>query len=540
MERASPWNVALRGVGIGVAGLATAAAALCLANRLPRKATPPPTPLPPEGDTTLSRATDAQAAQHPGLSGVHLLSDGVDAFAARLLFARAAERTLDLQYYIWHGDRTGTLLLEAAYAAARRGVRVRLLLDDNGITGLDHILSALDDHRNIEVRIFNPFRIRFPKTIGFLTEFGRLNRRMHNKSFTVDGAVTVVGGRNVGDEYFGASDGALFADLDVLAIGPVVREVERDFERYWNSESAYPAAQILPRVGRRQRTKLVRRASIVARDASARRYVDRLRSLPLVHEVAKGTLDYEWAEVEMISDDPAKALKDLDHHDLLAGKLDGAIGEPTRELAIVSGYFVPGQEGTDELCALAKAGVAVTVLTNGYAATDVAMVHAGYAPWRKQLVEAGVRLFETSPDARAGPSKKERRQGNRLGVGSRLRATGSGSFAALRSGASTIHAKTITVDRDRLFVGSFNFDPRSLRLNTELGFVIHSALFAAHVADAFETLIPEAAYAVTLGPDGALQWRCGDGPALTTEPGMRLLDHALVEVASRLPIAWLL
>lgn len=535
MVRASPWKTALLGVG----GLAVAVIALCLATRLPRKSTCS-APQPPKGDTTLARSAREQAARHPGLSGIHLLSDGVDAFAARLLLARAAERTLDMQYYIWHGDRTGTLLLEAALAAAKRGVRIRLLLDDNGISGLDHVLSALNDHPNIEVRLFNPFRIRFPKTIGFLTDFGRLNRRMHNKSFTVDCALTIVGGRNVGDEYFGAGDGALFADLDVLAIGPVVRDVERDFDRYWNSKSAYPAEQILARVGRRQKARLAKRASIVARDASARRYVERLRSLPLIQEVTQGTFDFEWARVEMISDDPAKALKDLGHEDLLAGKLDGAIGEPSQELAIVSGYFVPGRQGTQELCALAESGVSVTVLTNGYAATDVALVHAGYAPCRKRLLQSGVRLFETAPQVRHSPTKKERRQGNRLGIGSNLRATGSGSFAALRSGASTVHAKTITVDRSRLFVGSFNFDPRSLRLNTELGFVIHSPRLASYVADGFETMIPTAAYRVTLSPEGSLRWSVEDQLPEKREPGMGLLDHLLVGIASRLPIAWLL
>lgn len=533
------WKAALA----GVAGMIVAGALVRFASRLPeRVASPTPSP-PPVEDGTLWRAAKAQAAAHPGLSGVHLLSDGVDAFAARQLLARAAEHTLDLQYYIWHGDRTGTLLLEAVHAAAIRGVRVRLLLDDNGITGLDHILSALNDHPNIEVRLFNPFRIRFPKSIGFLADFARLNRRMHNKSFTVDGAVTIVGGRNVGDEYFGAGDGALFVDLDVLAIGPVVADVESDFQKYWDCESSYPAAQILPHVSEKQRAKLASRASVVERDASARRYVERLRSLPLVHEVAQGTLDLEWAKVEVISDDPAKVRKDIRRRDLLAGKLDGAIGEPRRELGIVSGYFVPGPQGAHQLSALAQAGVAVTVLTNGYGATDVALVHAGYAPWRKQLLKAGVRLFETAAQVRDAPSKKQRRQGNRLGVGSRLRATGSGSFAALRSGASTIHAKTITVDRKRLFVGSFNFDQRSLRLNTELGFVIHSPLFAAYVADAFGTIIPDAAYAVSLGKDGALEWSPGEGlhtAVQTREPGMQLFDRVLIAVTSRLPIAWLL
>lgn len=533
------WLKGLLAPGLVLAAVAAAGFGLHRANRLPRRRARRRSRPPHASDSKLARTARERAARHPGLSGLHLLSDGVDAFAARYLLAQAAERTLDLQYYIWHGDRTGTLLLEAVHAAAQRGVRVRLLLDDNGITGLDRILSALNDHPNIEVRIFNPFRIRYPKSIGFLVDFGRLNRRMHNKSFTVDGAVTIVGGRNVGDEYFGAGDGGLFADLDVLAMGPVAAEVEADFERYWSSESAYPARQILPILGRRQRRKLTTRASVVERDVSARRYVDRLQSLPLVREATEGTLDLEWAQVRMISDDPAKVVRDMEDRDLLAGKLDGAIGKPRRELAIVSGYFVPGEQGSAQLEALAHEGVKVTVLTNGYSATDVALVHAGYAPWRRRLLRAGVRLFETAATVRDAPSRKERRKGNRLGIGSRLRPTGSGSFAALRSGASTIHAKTITADRERLFVGSFNFDPRSLRLNTEMGFVIHSPLLAEHVADAFETIIPDAAYEVTLDAQDRLRWAC-DGDETTQEPGIGALAGLMIGIAQRLPIGWLL
>ncbi|MFC0205711.1 phospholipase D family protein [Novosphingobium soli] len=538
MRRVQAWKAALATLG----GVTVAGLLLRAASRLPRRCTPAPVPRPPR-DTALARAVRAPAARHPGLSGVHMLADGVDAFAARYLLAKSAESTLDLQYYIWHGDRTGTLLLEAAHDAAERGVRVRLLLDDNGIAGLDRILAALDAHPNIEVRLFNPFRIRYPKAIGFLVEFGRLNRRMHNKSFTVDGAVTIVGGRNVGDEYFGAGDGALFADLDVLAVGPVVEQVEQDFQRYWDCASAYPAVQILPHVGRRQRARLRARASVVERDASARRYVERLRSLPLVRDIAEDRLELEWARVQMISDDPAKAVGEIAHQDLLAGKLDGAIGVPQRELGIVSGYFVPGPEGTADFTALARKGVRVSILTNGYSATDVGLVHAGYAPARKALLEAGVRLFETVAEVRDAPSKKQRRQGRRLGIGSNLRPGGSGSFAALRSGASTIHAKTITADRERLFVGSFNFDPRSLRLNTELGFVIHSPLLAGQVADAFDTIIPAAAYAVALDGKGGLTWSIaaeGQVRVLDREPQMRLLDRVLIGVASRLPIAWML
>jgi len=326
------WQVTL----LTMTGLGAAAFGLIRANRLPRRRASPDLPSPANAETTLWRVARERAARRPGLSGLHLLPDAVDAFAARLLLLKAAERTIDLQYYIWHGDRTGTLLLEAVHEAAERGVRVRLLLDDNGIAGLDGVLAGLNMHRNIEVRLFNPFRIRYPKAIGFLVDFGRLNRRMHNKSFTVDGAVTIVGGRNIGDEYFGAGDGALFADLDVFAIGPVARDVEADFERYWTSESAYPARQILPIVGRHKRAKLRSRASVVESDASARRYVERIRSLPLVKEVVEGTLTFEWAQVRMISDDPAKVVRDIEYRNLLAGKLDEAIGRPAREMTIVS------------------------------------------------------------------------------------------------------------------------------------------------------------------------------------------------------------
>ena len=175
--------------------------------------------------TTLGKMAAQEQAKHPQLSGLYLLADPREAFAARVKLAKQAEKTLDVQYYIWRDDTTGSLLLETLYEAAERGVRVRLLLDDHGTSGLDEALSALDAHPNIEVRLFNPFVFRPFKLFGFVTEFDRANRRMHNKSFTADNAATIVGGRNVGDEYFGATNGVLFADLDALAVGDVVPKV---------------------------------------------------------------------------------------------------------------------------------------------------------------------------------------------------------------------------------------------------------------------------------------------------------------------------
>ncbi|WP_049053995.1 phospholipase D-like domain-containing protein, partial [Achromobacter xylosoxidans] len=227
----------------------------------PRATTNPTQALAPDvaRDTPLGRAITPLAAGHPGKSGIHALADAHDAFAARMMLARTAQRSLDVQYYIWHDDMTGTMLMEALHAAADRGVRVRLLLDDNGTSGLDTVLAAMDAHPNIEVRLYNPFAVRWPKAIGYLTDFRRLNRRMHNKSFTADNQATIVGGRNIGDEYFGAAEGVLFSDLDVLAVGPVVQDVSSDFDRYWASQSAYPVAGLLKPAGPDQLAALARR-----------------------------------------------------------------------------------------------------------------------------------------------------------------------------------------------------------------------------------------------------------------------------------------
>src|SRR5512141_1621293 len=192
--------------------------------------------------TRLGRAVVPYVAPNPGKSGIHKFPDPHDAFAARVRMAAAAEKTLDTQYFIWNGDQVGYLMFEALWQAAERGVRVRLLLDDANTQGNDPTLAALDAHPNIEVRLYNPFTQRGSRALGYLSDFGRLNRRMHNKSFTVDNQLSVVGGRNIANEYFGAGSGIGFADIDVLAVGPVVRDVSKEFDLYWNSASAYPAA----------------------------------------------------------------------------------------------------------------------------------------------------------------------------------------------------------------------------------------------------------------------------------------------------------
>ncbi len=479
----------------------------------------------PAAQTSLGQAIAPQLLQHPGQSGIHPLSDPLAAFAARMLLARTAERTLDVQYYIWRGDQTGTLLLQALVAAADRGVRVRLLLDDGGTSGLDGLLAALALHPRIEVRLFNPFVVRKPKSLGYLTDFGRANRRMHNKSFTADNQAAIVGGRNVGDEYFGATDGVLFSDLDVLVVGTVVPEVSQDFDRYWASPSAYPVQAIVPAVGAAELQALGTEATHIAQSDAAKAYMQAVRDTPFIQQLLQQQLPMEWARTTLVSDDPLKGLGQAKRAGLLVKQVHDVIGTPQRSVALVSPYFVPTAAGVQSLAALRQNGIRVRVMTNAYEATDVPLVHAGYAQHRKALLQHGVELYEMQRMAQ--PSRHAR-------------------LNPLGSSGSSLHAKTFAVDGARAFVGSFNFDPRSALLNTELGVVIDSPLLARQIEQAFDAQIPGQSYRVQLSDSGELQWQSGqegtDTPPTVypVEPGSSWLSRWGMRALALLPIEWLL
>lgn len=481
--------------------------------------------LPPEqaAQTTLGRGIAPVLEPRGDLSGFHTLADPQDAFAARALLSHAAEKTLDVQYYIWRDDITGILLLEELHAAAQRGIRVRLLLDDNGTSGLDSWLAALDSHPLIEVRLFNPFSLRSPKSLGFVTHFSRANRRMHNKSLTADNSATIVGGRNIGDEYFGASNGVLFADLDVLAIGPVVQATSNDFDRYWASASAYPVAGLLPAVLPEQLQQLQARSSLVEQEPAAAQYVQALQQLPFIQQLLDGQLPLQWAAASIVSDDPAKGLGQAAGHGLLTQQLAVILGQPQRHIELVSPYFVPTAAGVEAFAQLTARGVRVRILTNALEATDVVAVHSGYAKRRKALLEASVELFEMRRNA---PAAKLR-----------------GKAGPFGSSGSSLHAKTFAVDGEQVFVGSFNFDPRSLNLNTELSFVIQSPAFARQIQAVFDQGMLQSAYQVQLTDDGQLYWLERQGEQLRRldqEPGTSFWQRTGVRLLSWLPIEWLL
>ncbi|MDB5917380.1 MAG: hypothetical protein JWR40_1614 [Massilia sp.] len=481
--------------------------------------------------TALGQAVAPLLAEHPGKSGLYALADGRDAFAARAVLANAAQRSLDVQYYIWHNDITGALLFGALRAAAERGVRVRLLLDDNGTAGLDDTLALLDAHTNIEVRLYNPFVLRGVRILGYLTDFSRLNRRMHNKSFTVDGQATIVGGRNIGDEYFGAAGDVLFSDLDVMAIGPAVKEVSHDFDRYWNSASAYPASSLLAAPDGDSAAAVTRAQATIEQTPTARAYRVTLRDSSFVAQMRSRSLPFEWATARLVSDDPAKTLSRASDASRLMPQLRDLVGAPARSLDLVSAYFVPGDTGTAAFSKLAKSGVAVRVLTNSLEATDVPAVHAGYAKSRKPLLAAGVKLYELR--ATWQPDDRRRRAGR----------AGGSVGGSLGSSSSSLHTKTFAVDNQQVFVGSFNFDPRSARLNTEMGFVIDSPTMARQLDTRMTGGVAERAYEVRLGADGELVWIEHNGGVekrYDSEPGAGWWRRLQVQVLSWLPIDWLL
>ena len=453
-------------------------------------------------------------------SGVHVLSDAQDAFAARVFLTRLADKTLDVQYYIWRDDITGMLLLDELYQAAERGVRVRLLLDDNGIRRLDDVLAEMNAHPNLEVRLFNPFASRRFKFLGFITDFSRANRRMHNKSFTADQQATIVGGRNIGDEYFAAKDGLLFADLDVMVAGPAAWQVSEDFDRYWASESAWPVNAVFEQ--KASALGLHQRADRIAALPEAQRYVEALENSGFIQTLLAGDLAIEWVPIRLVSDNPAKGLGQLEESELMIFSLAKLLGIPEKSLDLVSPYFVPTKSGVQVFSLLARQGIRVRILTNALEATDVAAVHSGYAKRRKALLEAGVELYEM----RGYQDQPEE-----------------GKAGLFGSSSSSLHAKTFSVDNQRIFVGSFNFDPRSAMLNTELGFVIKSSNMAQEMDRIFTDRILQAAYQVRLDEQGKLYWLEQNGEQQIhhhTEPNTSWWLRAKVRVLSWLPIEWLL
>jgi putative cardiolipin synthase len=473
---------------------ALASGCATLRTDLPRT---PSTALPPVADTPSTRYVQSEIAAHGSDSGFRPLITNTNALMSRVVLVDHAEHSVDLQYYIFDNDATGRLVAQRLLAAADRGVRVRILLDDLDIRGQDKLLDALDAHPNIEVRLFNPFRIRnrsaFSKAGQFLLEGRRLNRRMHNKAFIVDGMQAIIGGRNIGDAYFDAGDQVHFRDLDVLTIGPVVAPISTMFDAYWNSDLAFPvtaytSSQASAEDLARLRDELTKDARAFAESDYAQELSDDLPNGPSADRKGR----WFWGPATLIADEPGKADPAKDGQTLLIGpQLKGMLDDAQHQALLISPYFIPGEKGMQYIAGMSGRGVTIKVLTNALAATDEAEVHAAYSHYRIPLLEAGVDVFELRPI----PGRPQRRS--------------HGS-----SSGESLHAKAMIVDQHRVFVGSMNFDPRSRELNTEMGVIVDSPELAAALARYFDSATaPENAYHVVLerregapGSKPALQW----------------------------------
>ena len=465
--------------------------------------------LPPGTDSALSRSLAPAFAAHPGESGFAPLQYGALAFLARAALADVAERTLDVQYYIYEADASGIVLVDRLIAAARRGVRVRVLVDDNNLLRSEDRLATLTGHPNLEVRVFNPYhnRVRWMRPLEFLTSFGRVQRRMHNKIFAVDSQLVVVGGRNIGDDYFDMNRSVNFSDLELLGAGPIATAAVASFDDYWNSPWAVPIEAFLARTPTEAEADAV--AVELGRQAAT---VDEFREQyePVreqIRELVHGARFPYWGRAELLVDSPEKVDESRRTASPLLARAYALWGAAEREVLVESAYLVPLKQGADLIAARARAGVRVRALTNSLASTDVVPVHAGYAKRRRELLAAGVELYEFQADA-------TRRQGERR------------YFRRMGSGNS-LHSKVMVIDRELTWVGSFNIDPRSALINTELAVLVDSPELGAAMAKLVESdMAPDRAWALSLEPPrartGRLVWsgeRHGRPVRTTGEPG---------------------
>ncbi len=432
--------------------------------------------------TPVGQKFTADEVEHPGDSGFAIVRYGRNAFNVRIAMTDVAEKTLDLQVYIWEADETGRILAERLVRAANRGVRIRLLVDDMGIGASDESIAAIDAHTNIEIRIFNPFVNRGAKMLGFLTDMNRVNHRMHNKIMVVDNSVAVVGGRNLGDHYFAVNPDTNFRDLDIAAVGPVVRDISDVFDHFWNGKWSIPIAALVERPYTEDDLQLVvaiLKERIATGDYPYSADEEVIATLAILADL-KDTM--VWAQGKVVWDDPATIGETGETSKLKEGfhsKLDTV----QESLIIESAYFIIGEGGVARAKELVDKGVRVRVLTNSLVSNDVLAAHAGHASYRKQLLAVGAELYELRADS---------------GV---IQKTWSGDSKA------GLHTKAMVFDEESLFIGSYNLDPRSGNINTEAGLYVESPELAAQLlAYMDEGILPENSYHLMLNEDDDLVW----------------------------------
>jgi putative cardiolipin synthase len=475
----------------------------------------------PERDRTeLDRLAAPLLDKNKGLNGVSLISDNMSAFALRALSARKAGRSLDLQYYYWKNDLTGRMLIREVLAAADRGVRVRLLLDDINAGLHDRMCLSLDAHPNIEVRLFNPSRARtdrFKRGLEMMLRPLRTSRRMHNKQWIADGQLVIAGGRNIGDAYFDAAEQANFRDLDVWMLGPVAMEAATVFDRYWNSPVVVPIGSL--RTMRKHYLPAFReKLETIAATAGGQHYLTHIEEAMKHGGFLPSTEALHWTgDAKLVSDPPEKAFLQK-RNNWIMRELMPVLTSAQQDVKIISPYFIPGAQGIAAIARLVERRVSVAVLTNSLAATDVAAVHGAYANYRKALLKHGITLFELKAMHEFGDPRR---------------------ISLFGSRGASLHTKAFTVDGKTAFVGSLNFDPRSASLNTEMGVLFtHPALVDEVEAVFEEETRPANSFRLTL-ENGRLRWQDSENSkprVLRREPEAGFMRRMTAGIISILPI----
>lgn len=480
----------------------------------------PKTPILSTAFPRLAAQTQAQ------LTGYYLLSNPDDALAARLALIDQAQSSLDIQYYIWHNDKIGNLLFYHLIQAANRGVHIRLLIDDNNAKSIEGTLLALVQHPNIEIKLFNPYRFRKYRQWDMLLDVKRINRRMHNKTVIADGQLSIIGGRNIGNEYFNVSEDFQFADIDILLAGKAHQKIAQSFNDYWQDDYAFEVRDIV-----NHRYHTLRYPQLVEQ-------LNQFYKIQNLSEIQQHTtafsqwlqhdLSLNWVKAKALIDPVEKVRNQANPDDYVYPNLIQNAVMPTQQLDIISAYFIPQKDGMKLLATLAQAGVNVRVLTNSFASNDVEFVHAFYSPYRKDLLSSGVELYEFLPVAQIENFMHIQQKTPKK---SKTKMTQGGSSYA------SLHAKTYIIDYQQVFVGSMNLDPRSIIYNTELGVLLDSPQLAQNLHQDMSDL-SLCAWQLKLNEQQKITWTLPQHPEMvrSKEPKIKWWQKAGLKVVSWLPI----
>ncbi|MEG0483130.1 MAG: phospholipase D family protein [Acinetobacter sp.] len=479
-------------------------------------------------DHWINNDPDAQKKLAQGLTAYLAMSDAYQSIASRIHLIRKAKYTLDLQYYIWADDFIGNLMLEELLTAADRGVKVRLLIDDQNGTKIDRQLSALITHPNISIKFYNPYKFRNFRIIDYILRANRINHRMHNKLIIADGAIAVTGGRNISSEYFDASESFQFSDMDILFLGNAVHHANQVFQKFWNFELSYPVEAFIEK-GSKQDLLDLRQAFVKL--GQSNHPTDKkvnLEQKELANELNQNKVN--WAFAEFLADPPEKTLGQAQDNELIYHQIRNYMGDPKQEMDLIAAYFVPTKDGTDFINQFPKQNVKVRVLTNSFVANDVALVHAFYQKYRVDLLKNGVELYEFKPYI-----ERKRRTWYEVVTGNVIPKKGKNK--------SSLHAKFIDID-DKVFIGSFNLDPRSFNLNTEVGLVVTSDPLQEQISGLLDQTLHTVAYELKLNNQGEIIWldHRPDGKTIEykTDPETTRFQRLMMYSVSYLPIEWMM